>query len=56
MNHDITHCKASDCPKCNDCYRYTAYLDVLRNKKIHLVSMLLPKEKPCRLFWDKTKM
>lgn len=52
MNHDITHCNKQDCPKCNDCYRYIAYLDALKNK-VHTVSMLLPEEAPCHLFWDK---
>lgn len=55
MNHDIAHCKEQDCPKCNEYYRYKAYLDAVE-KKIHLISMLLPEEKPCYFFWDCTKM
>ncbi len=33
MNHDISHCAGSKCPVRNDCLRYTAHLDLVRQKK-----------------------
>lgn len=49
MNHDITHCIASDCPKKGTCFRYIAYLDAKRHN-MEYVYITQPEEKPCKLY------
>lgn len=51
MNHDITHCIASDCPKKDTCFRYIAYLDAKKHN-MGLISVTQPEEKPCKLYWE----
>ena len=54
MNHDITHCIASDCPKKDTCFRYIAYLDAKKHN-MGLISVTQPEEKPCKLYWEDKK-
>lgn len=54
MNHDITHCREGDCPKASTCVRYLSYLELLEcnGKYGNYHSFTIPKEKPCRLYWE----
>ena len=41
MTHDITHCNNHYCKDKDTCYRYQAYLELLRNKIDYPVSMFI---------------
>ncbi len=32
MIHDIAHCKGTECPKKDKCYRHVAYVEAIREK------------------------
>lgn len=50
-SHDITHCNRNDCPKCNTCHRYLMYLDA-KEKKMDYISLAVPDEVPCEIYWE----
>ena len=53
MNHDITHCNNEHCEDKYTCYRYQAYLELLRNKIDYPVSMFLKTcDTKCENYWE----
>ena len=54
MNHDITHCKNSECIKKDTCYRYLSYLHAVKHD-IQYITMLVnrPEDKDgCKIYWE----
>lgn len=47
MNHDITHCNASDCKHKDSCMRYLAHLDAIGKPYNYLTYVADPKELDC---------
>ena len=54
MNHDIAHCRQTDCPLKETCYRYIAYLDAVK-QELTYISVFKPLEKAkdkCEFYWE----
>lgn len=53
MNHDIIHCKNSNCIKKDTCYRYLSYQEAMERKLTYISVMVnRPKDKDgCNIYW-----
>ena len=63
MQHDITHCKGTDCPVKETCYRYKAYQEAV-NTDLFYITVLIQDEKnkeqikaegKCEIYWPVKK-
>lgn len=55
MMHDIAHCNKSTCSKCDDCYRYLAYLEACEREYEYLTFIVQEEGKECEAYWEMIK-
>lgn len=55
MNHDISHCNASTCPRASTCHRYKAHLEAERLNLKYLTYLIHQSQEDiekCTAYWE----